>query len=573
MAAAPYSDQQQFQFHHSSPLDTLVRKTSTRKPNPHAARDERRWPQDSPSDRQPTGYQDLPKISTERAPYQVHHAAPSSPLLHSHFKTQSTATWTTNDNASYLDLGDSNDAEHGLAYGDYDVSSITTDDPAIRDSWQSNSNQTIRPEPTDGSNWSNVPSVMVSEAPEHMAYTTRAGKTPIIRPTTANFSRPARTAVEVPDSWEIEQKQRVLERNASRRTAPNTPDGQFSPTGFPGMPPSERNDIRRTRTTPNSPDAQFSPSSFPGERNDGRRQLSPSGFRPDSSTSSVYSQRSVDASQRPQSRSPEPSRAPGDPIQLPRRPPSLRPGSPASLYSDYSFYQLDSATPSPTDKQFLQPPSTSQPAQPSGSNKRVEFANSGRTPSGLSSPSPSGNFPMRTAQEFLQLGIQHHEADRLAESAVCFEKAATLDGGCGVGMLMWGLALRHGWGCSKNEKQGFKWLRRAAEHAVSDLESARNGGAIDEGAVQTELVLAIYEVGQCFFHGWGIPKDQKMGVSYYMVAARMGDADAQMDLGFCLANGKGAKKDRKEAAKWYRAAVKQGQSDIGLAWIYKEKFQ
>ena len=30
--------------------------------------------------------------------------------------------------------------------------------------------------------------------------------------------------------------------------------------------------------------------------------------------------------------------------------------------------------------------------------------------------------------------------------------------------------------------------------------------------VQTELVLAIYEVGQCFFQGWGVPKDQKMAV-------------------------------------------------------------
>lgn len=78
--------------------------------------------------------------------------------------------------------------------------------------------------------------------------------------------------------------------------------------------------------------------------------------------------------------------------------------------------------------------------------------------------------------------------------------------------------------------------------------------------------------------------------SYYTVAARLGDVDAQMDLGFCLANGKGCKKDRKESASWYRKAVRdlslvfnfdnsfvmqvaQGQSDIGLAWIYKEKFQ
>lgn len=186
----------------------------------------------------------------------------------------------------------------------------------------------------------------------------------------------------------------------------------------------------------------------------------------------------------------------------------------------------------------------------------------------------------QTPQQYLQLGIAHHEANRLRESAFCFEKSATVAGGCGVGMLMYGLTLRHGWGCEKNEKSGFKWLRKAAESAVEDLESVRNGKNIDEenklvdsDAVQTELILAIYEVGQCFFHGWGVAKDQKMGFSYYQVAAQLGDSDAQSDLAFCLANGKGCKKDRKEAAKWYRAAVAQGQSDIGLAWIYKEKFQ
>jgi TPR repeat protein len=115
---------------------------------------------------------------------------------------------------------------------------------------------------------------------------------------------------------------------------------------------------------------------------------------------------------------------------------------------------------------------------------------------------------------------------------VYFEKSAKEDGGCGVGMLMWGLTLRHGWGCEKNEKVGFKWLRKAAEHAVGDLESARKGQSVDTGPVQVskyvpvvlffseccnlpiqnELVLAIYEVGQCFFHGWGVGKDQKMAV-------------------------------------------------------------
>ncbi|KAJ3722511.1 hypothetical protein C8R42DRAFT_580528, partial [Lentinula raphanica] len=130
--------------------------------------------------------------------------------------------------------------------------------------------------------------------------------------------------------------------------------------------------------------------------------------------------------------------------------------------------------------------------------------------------------------------------------------------GCGVGMLMWGLTLRHGWRCRKDEKGGFTWVRQAAEGVVADLARARRSGRSSEleerGMAKAVLVLAIYEGGQRFLHGWGLAKDQR-GVIYHQEAARLGDADAQGDLGFCLANGKGCKKDRKEAAKWYRAAV------------------
>lgn len=243
-----------------------------------------------------------------------------------------------------------------------------------------------------------------------------------------------------------------------------------------------------------------------------------------------------------------------------------RTGSPVSLYSTYSYYPYDNAVPLPTG--LVMPTPGSIPGNTPGSTSTA-------TPRTMTTPTVTITAAPRertsTAQEYLQLGIQHHEANRLRESAVCFEKSAKEGGGCGVGMLMWGLTLRHGWGCEKNEKVGFKWLRRAAESAVEDLESARGGG--EWSAVQSELVLAIYEVGQCFFHGWGVVKDQKMAVSYYRVAAKIGDSDAQVDLAFCLANGKGCKKDKREAAKWYRAAVNQGQSDIGLAWIYKHKYQ
>ncbi|KAG2160255.1 HCP-like protein, partial [Suillus bovinus] len=234
-------------------------------------------------------------------------------------------------------------------------------------------------------------------------------------------------------------------------------------------------------------------------------------------------------------------------VHLPSHPPSVRPSSPASLYStSYSFYRLSDGSPSPT----------------------------GNSQFPTHSPSPSSNRSHHTEpstpQEYLQLGIQYHEANKLQDSAFYFEKSAKEQGGCGIGMLMWGLTLRHGWGCEKNEKSGFKWLTKAAESAVDDLGKAREG--MDVKAVRSELILAIYEVGQCFFHGWGIAKDYKMAVSYYRVAANLGDGDAQEDLAFCLANGKGCKRDKKEAARWYRAAVEQGASDVGMAWIYKDKY-
>lgn len=131
----------------------------------------------------------------------------------------------------------------------------------------------------------------------------------------------------------------------------------------------------------------------------------------------------------------------------------------------------------------------------------------------------------RTAEDYLQLGITYHQKDKLVDSARCFEISAKGtgsllrghspsvssstrsagrpsgspsvgrpsggsslsgdgEGGCAVGMLMWGLTLRSGWGVKPDEEKGFKWLRRAAELAVEDLEVTRTklaGGGGGDG--------------------------------------------------------------------------------------------
>lgn len=61
-------------------------------------------------------------------------------------------------------------------------------------------------------------------------------------------------------------------------------------------------------------------------------------------------------------------------------------------------------------------------------------------------------------------------------------------------------------------------------------------------------------------------------VSYFKLAADLGDVDAQQDVAFCLSNGKGCEKDKKLAAHYYRLAIAQGASDFGLSWVYKDKY-
>lgn len=64
------------------------------------------------------------------------------------------------------------------------------------------------------------------------------------------------------------------------------------------------------------------------------------------------------------------------------------------------------------------------------------------------------------------------------------------------------------------------------------------------GAAKGELVLAIYELANCFRQGWGVEKDPKAAFQYYLTAANLGDADAQNEVGWCYNEGYGVKKSR-----------------------------
>jgi TPR repeat protein len=39
-----------------------------------------------------------------------------------------------------------------------------------------------------------------------------------------------------------------------------------------------------------------------------------------------------------------------------------------------------------------------------------------------------------------------------------------------MGMIMWGMTLRSGWGVKTDQDEGFYWLKKAADTAVTDME-------------------------------------------------------------------------------------------------------
>lgn len=64
------------------------------------------------------------------------------------------------------------------------------------------------------------------------------------------------------------------------------------------------------------------------------------------------------------------------------------------------------------------------------------------------------------------------------------------------------------------------------------------------GAAKGELVLAIYELANCFRNGWGVHKDPAAARQYYETAANLGDTDAMNEIAWCYLEGFGGKKDK-----------------------------
>ncbi|KAG0090266.1 hypothetical protein BGZ92_003331 [Podila epicladia] len=212
----------------------------------------------------------------------------------------------------------------------------------------------------------------------------------------------------------------------------------------------------------------------------------------------------------------------------------------------------------------------------------------------------------------LQRGIELHENNQLEEATMCFKLAAQSNNP--VGQLMYGLSLRHGWGCKPNPKDALVYLQLAAEYAMGEIKelnpstgnlqfavsnhaqkhppsmsssppssssqklprALQRMGTMDRKSAmltaRKELVMALYELGMSFLKGWGVTRDKVVAFSYFKLAADLGDADSQNETAQCFLDGIGTEKNSFEAARYYRMAAAQGAAQMGNSWIFKPKY-
>ncbi|KAJ5210020.1 Tetratricopeptide-like helical [Penicillium cf. griseofulvum] len=173
----------------------------------------------------------------------------------------------------------------------------------------------------------------------------------------------------------------------------------------------------------------------------------------------------------------------------------------------------------------------------------------------------------------IQEAIRLHESGDLERSTQMFGQLADPNGANNpLSQVLYGLALRHGWGCPVDTPRAVTYLSAAASNSAAVEAEALRAGVSKGGSAKGELVLAMFELANCFRNGWGIAKDPPAARQYYETAANLGDTDAMNEVGWCYLEGFGGKKDKFKAAKYYRLAEKNGCPTLGNSWIWKDKY-
>ncbi|KAK9462781.1 uncharacterized protein V1516DRAFT_671101 [Lipomyces oligophaga] len=211
---------------------------------------------------------------------------------------------------------------------------------------------------------------------------------------------------------------------------------------------------------------------------------------------------------------------------------------------------------------------------------RLEVNAAGRSRSGSDVSEVSLVLPPQLEAD-LQAAIDYHENGDLERSTRLFGQLADKDGANNpLAQVLYGLALRHGWGIRASPDEAIQYFRAAASNSALVEDAARKANVkisshnrkMGAGGTKGELTLAIFELANCYRYGWGVEQDPPAAKQYYETAAHLGDTDAMCETAWCYLEGFGVEKDKFMAAQFYRMAEQAGKEQVGLSWIWKSKY-
>lgn len=157
----------------------------------------------------------------------------------------------------------------------------------------------------------------------------------------------------------------------------------------------------------------------------------------------------------------------------------------------------------------------------------------------------SGIPDQQSDENNIQEAIRLHEAGELGLSTEMFGRLSDPKGANNaLAQVLYGLALRHGWGVPVEPEKAIHYLSLAASNSASVEKTALESGMTRGGDAKGELVLAMFELANCFRYGWGVKKDAVAARSYYETAANLGDTDAMDAAAWCYLEGFGGVKDK-----------------------------
>ena len=199
----------------------------------------------------------------------------------------------------------------------------------------------------------------------------------------------------------------------------------------------------------------------------------------------------------------------------------------------------------------------------------------------------------------VQLVAQETNADRRPIEEV----KAKAEAGDAKSQADLGLRFSTGAGVAKDQVEGVKWFRKAAEQnlalaqfnlgvryaqrvpmnekenllGVAEDPDARALEAVKwyRKAAEQNFAPAQCNLGLCYERGEGVKSDLVEAVKWYRKAAEQNFAAAQYDLGMCYQYGKGVAEDSVEAYTWLLLAARQGDEDAKnyMTWMESKQLR